>query len=61
MGSFPETYNNPHEVCLRVWLLPSVLDASPSQGYPPAVCREQGMSPRPPDPEFEELIIIKNL
>ena len=29
MGSFPETYNNPHEVGLGVWLLPSGLDASP--------------------------------
>ena len=28
-----------HEACLGVLLLPPGRDASPSQGYPPAVCR----------------------
>ena len=29
-----------HDACLEVLLLPSGRDASPSQGYPPAVCRQ---------------------
>ena len=68
MGSFPETYDNPHEVGLGVWLLPSGLDASPliitglpssSMSPVPIYTRVKtdgrGMSPRPPDPEFAVL------
>ena len=34
LSRFPQ-----HEACLEVLLLPSGRDASPSLGYPPAVCR----------------------
>ena len=34
LSRFPQ-----HEACLEVLLLPSGQDASPSQGYPPALCR----------------------
>ena len=34
LSRFPQ-----HDACLEVLLLPSGRDASPSQGYPPAVCR----------------------
>ena len=34
LSRFPQ-----HDACLEVLLLPSGRDVSPSQGYPPAVCR----------------------
>ena len=71
MGSFPETYNKPHEVGLGVWLLPSGLDATPLiiTGLPSSSMSPvpiytlvktdgRGMSPRPPDPEFAVLNVF---
>ena len=66
MGSFPETYNNPHEECLGVWLLPSGRDFS-HRGTPQQCMFHRhpfihlgkrdgrGMSLGLPDSEFEVL------